>query len=212
MSRERKDDFQFEKAVVLAFHEGLDASTPDTIEQALAPFVAPDWHWRGMHPSHEQSGAAAVARVFWPPLRLALRPLQRRPDIFIAGLNEIGGQKTTWVVEMAISWGFSNGHGLASGTPCGSPCFAIASSIGSKAAGSSRPRCFATSRILQRLCKACAQRSHKNWDRTSWAGAAAFGPKSDSLVLALELRIRTFGQVQPPHFNRDGRLGRPGRR
>ena len=94
------DDFQAEKAVVRGYHDALDASTPATIEQALAQYVSPDWHWRGMHPFHEQHGPAAVARVFWTPLRNALKPLQRRPDIFIAGRNAIDGGKTVWVTEM----------------------------------------------------------------------------------------------------------------
>jgi hypothetical protein len=100
MSKVGQEDFQAEKEVVRAFHADLDASTPATIEQALSKYVAPDWHWRGMHPFHEQRGAAAVARVFWTPLRNAIKPLQRRPDIFIAGLNVIEGNKGVWVVEM----------------------------------------------------------------------------------------------------------------
>ena len=100
MSGTRREDFQVEKDLVRAFHDALDASTPDTIEQAISQFVTPDWHWRGMHPFHEQRGAAAVSRVFWTPLRNAIKPLQRRPDIFIAGLNVIDGSKSTWVVEM----------------------------------------------------------------------------------------------------------------
>jgi hypothetical protein len=100
MSEDRRTDFQAEKAVVRAFQDALDTSTPDTIEQAISPFVSADWHWRGMHPFHEQRGAAAVADVFWTPLRRALRPLQRRPDIFIAGLNQIDDFKSVWVVEM----------------------------------------------------------------------------------------------------------------
>jgi hypothetical protein len=100
MAEECRADFQLEKAVVRAFHAALDGSTPDTIEAALAPHVSPDWHWRGMHPFHEQHGLEAVARVFWTPLRHALKPLQRRPDIFIAGANEMDGSKSVWVVEM----------------------------------------------------------------------------------------------------------------
>ena len=95
-----KDDFQAEKTLVRDFHASLDTSSPDGIEQALSSFVAPDWHWRGMHPFHEQRGAAAVAQTFWTPLRKALKPIQRRPDIFIAGLNEIDDFRGTWVVEM----------------------------------------------------------------------------------------------------------------
>jgi hypothetical protein len=100
MAMKRRDDFQYEKELVRAFHEALDASTPHTLEVALSQFVAPDWHWRGMHPFNEQYGPAAVASVFWAPLRHSVRSLQRRPDIFIAGLNEIDGFESTWVVEM----------------------------------------------------------------------------------------------------------------
>jgi hypothetical protein len=100
MTDQHRDDFQAEKAVVRAFHAALDSSTPETIEQALSEFVSPDWHWRGMHPFHEQHGAAAVARVFWTPLRNALKPMQRRGDIFIAGANEIDRGNSIWVVEM----------------------------------------------------------------------------------------------------------------
>ena len=94
------DDFQAEKAVVRACHDALDAAAPDAIGDTLAQFVSPDWHWRGMHPFHEQRGAEAVARIFWGPLRNALRRMQRRPDIFIAGLNAIDGFESVWVVEM----------------------------------------------------------------------------------------------------------------
>ena len=100
MTKDRKDDFQAEKAVVRAFHDALDASTPATIDEAMARFVSPDWHWRGMHPFHEQRGPGAVARVFWTPLRSALKPLQRRPDIFIAGAHAIDQGKSVWVTEM----------------------------------------------------------------------------------------------------------------
>jgi hypothetical protein len=100
MTEKSRTDFQAEKTLVRAFNEAVDRSAPETIEEAISPFVAPDWHWRGMHPFHEQHGAAAVAHVFWAPLRAALRRLQRRPDIFIAGLNQIDDFKSVWLVEM----------------------------------------------------------------------------------------------------------------
>jgi hypothetical protein len=93
-------NFQAEKAIVRRFHDALDGSTPETIADVLSGFTAPEWHWRGMHPFHEQTGAQAVADAFWTPLRRAVRPIQRRPDIFIAGLNEIDGFQGVWVVEM----------------------------------------------------------------------------------------------------------------
>ena len=100
MAGEADVDFQAEKKLVRTFHAALDGSSPDTIEDTLGQFVTPDWLWRGMHPFHEQHGAAAVARQFWTPLRASIGPIQRRPDIFIAGLNEIDGSGSTWVVEM----------------------------------------------------------------------------------------------------------------
>ena len=100
MPQDRKTDFQAEKELVRAFQKALDGSPVERIEQSIAPFVSTDWLWRGMHPFHEQQGPEAVTRKFWAPLRQALKRLQRRPDIFIAGLNEIDGFNGTWVVEM----------------------------------------------------------------------------------------------------------------
>lgn len=93
-------DFQAEKHVVLGLHAALAASTPATAVSALHAYVAPDWHWRGMYPFHEQRGAEAVGKVFWAPLMTAFTRLQRRPDIFLAGLNQMDDFQSVWVVQM----------------------------------------------------------------------------------------------------------------
>jgi hypothetical protein len=93
-------DFQAEKALVAAHHAALAAATPDDAAAALARHTHPDWHWRGMCPFDERMGAEAVAGAFWTPLLSALTSLQRREDIFFAGLNEIDGFAGTWVVSM----------------------------------------------------------------------------------------------------------------
>ena len=93
-------DLQAEKRIVRAYHAELATATPDTVAAVLARHVAPDWHWRGMHPFHEQHGAAAVAAVFWQPFLAAMTRVQRRADIFMAGLNEIDGFEGRWVVQM----------------------------------------------------------------------------------------------------------------
>lgn len=93
-------DFQIEKQVVRAFHADLTTANPDTVADVLARHTAPDWHWRGMHPFNEQHGPPAVAESFWKPLLTAMTRVQRRPDIFMAGLNEIDGFQGRWVVEM----------------------------------------------------------------------------------------------------------------
>ena len=93
-------DFQAEKALVAAHHAALAAANPGDAAAALARHTHPDWHWRGMCPFDEKTGAEAVAEAFWTPLLTALTSLQRREDIFFAGLNEIDGFTGTWVVSM----------------------------------------------------------------------------------------------------------------
>ena len=93
-------DFQAEKQVVRAYHDELARADAASVAGVLAKYTAPDWHWRGMHPFNEQHGATAVAKVFWAPYLAAMTRVQRRPDIFMAGLNEIDGFKSVWVVQM----------------------------------------------------------------------------------------------------------------
>lgn len=93
-------DFQTEKQLVLDFYAALDSAPAGGVAQAMAGFVAPDYLWRGYHPFHEQTGAEAVAKLFWEPLRGALLHLQRRMDVFMAGRNAIDGGETVWVASM----------------------------------------------------------------------------------------------------------------
>ncbi len=93
-------DFQTQKAVVRAHYAALAKATPETAAAVLAERTSPDWLWRGMHPFHEQSGAAAVAAAFWTPFLGAMHSVQRRQDIFFAGLNEIDDFRSVWVVSM----------------------------------------------------------------------------------------------------------------
>ncbi|MEM7243195.1 MAG: nuclear transport factor 2 family protein, partial [Pseudomonadota bacterium] len=86
--------FQSAKKLVRSFHKMLakDASG------AIATYLSPDCIWRGFHPfgilTRDQ-----IAPDFWVPLQSAIRPMQRREDIFFAGDNSLdaGG---VWVVSM----------------------------------------------------------------------------------------------------------------
>ncbi len=98
-------DFQVEKDVVRAHHAAIARANADTIAAALAERTAPDWLWRGMHPFREQRGADAVARGFWSHFCHAMTRLQRRPDIFMGGLNQIDGFRSVWVVSMGLLMG-----------------------------------------------------------------------------------------------------------
>ena len=93
-------DLQSAKQLVLQANAALDAAGPDGVDEALAPFVTADYRWRGMHPFHELSGLVEVAKVFWSPLKTAMGPMQRRPDLFLAGMNQLDDWSSLWVVEM----------------------------------------------------------------------------------------------------------------
>jgi predicted ester cyclase len=92
--------FQAEKALVRAHYDALSKATSETVVDILAERTSPDWHWRGMHPFHEQHGAGAVGEVFWSPFLSSIKRVQRRQDIFIAGRNEIDGFNSVWVISM----------------------------------------------------------------------------------------------------------------
>ena len=106
-------DFQIQKAVVRAHHAAIEGATAENVAEALSKHMSPDWHWRGMHPFHEQRGALAVARAFWAPILSAMTPLRRRPDVFLAGLNEIDGFSSVWVVSMGHLMGLFDRPWLA---------------------------------------------------------------------------------------------------
>ncbi len=92
--------FHAEKSLIRAHHAALLDATAETVASILAAHTHADWHWRGMHPWHEQQGAEAVARAFWQPFLRSMSRVQRREDIFLAGHNQIDGFQSVWVVSM----------------------------------------------------------------------------------------------------------------
>ena len=93
-------DFRSEKSMVLDYYRELDSAEPGSIETAIEQHCEDDYCWRGMHPFHVQSGAAAVAAVFWEPFRAAFRHVQRRQDAFFAGRNDAREDEGAWVCSM----------------------------------------------------------------------------------------------------------------
>ena len=92
--------FQTEKDLVCAHHAAITTATSATVAKQMAQHTSPDWHWRGYHPFHEQCGADAVAASFWAPFLTAMSRVQRRQDVFFAGLNQIDQGASVWVVSM----------------------------------------------------------------------------------------------------------------
>jgi len=93
-------EFQKNKLLVQEYYKALDAAEGDAINPVIEAYTADDYLWRGMHPFYEQHSADAVADVFWKPFREAFTSIQRRQDVFMAGLNDVDGGKTEWVCSM----------------------------------------------------------------------------------------------------------------
>jgi hypothetical protein len=93
-------DLQAAKAAVRAYLEDMAGARPETAAAVIAAHVAPDYRWRGMHPFNEQTGAAAVAETFWSPFLSAFAPVQRRTDVFVAGVNHAQDDDGLWVLSM----------------------------------------------------------------------------------------------------------------
>ncbi len=88
------------KAVSQTYAAALEAASAQTVASVLSEHLAPDCRWYGMHPFHEQTGPAAIAGTFWEPFLTSFSRVQRREDIFFAGLNEIDGFSSTWTCSM----------------------------------------------------------------------------------------------------------------
>ncbi len=93
-------DIQSAKNLVRDLHRDFDTAKTDDLTDALAKYVSQTYVWRGIHPFYEHYGAGDVVTHFWRPLRQALAHLQRREDIFFAGLNNCDDGKSLWVVSM----------------------------------------------------------------------------------------------------------------
>jgi predicted ester cyclase len=105
-------DFQKNKSLVQEYYKALDAATGDDISAVINAYTAGDYLWRGMHPFYEQHSAKDVADVFWKPFRESFTSIQRRQDVFMAGLNDVDGGKSEWVCSMGHMLGLFDNNWL----------------------------------------------------------------------------------------------------
>ena len=93
-------NFQGAKKCVLEYHAHLDSTQGEDITSVIKKYTSSNYTWRGMHPFNVKNGANAVAKDFWVPFKESFTSIQRRADIFFAGLNEIDNFDTQWVCQM----------------------------------------------------------------------------------------------------------------
>ena len=91
---------QAAKATVLRHNSACDAADAANLLDSMRLSLDAGCLWRGLHPFHEQQGPEAIYSVFWQPFRQAFVHLQRRADVFLAGLNDIDDGASVWTCEM----------------------------------------------------------------------------------------------------------------
>lgn len=98
---------QSAKKLVLDYCNKFDAASTSQLESTLRNFTQESYQWRGVYPFHRLHGEKSVVELFWIPLRKAFSALQRRPDVFLAGFNDLthatqqDNHKTdAWVCQM----------------------------------------------------------------------------------------------------------------
>ena len=94
------NNFQREKSVIRAYMDAFDSADICDLETTLASLTTSNYHWRGMHPFYEETGASNVVTEFWHPLKKSLTSLQRREDIFFAGQNIYAQDGEVWTCSM----------------------------------------------------------------------------------------------------------------
>ena len=89
---------QQNKELVLEYYEALERADQDNVADVLAMYMSDTCHWHGVHPFNEQVGSKAVAGTFWKPFMHAFKNIQRRQDVFMAGVS--GNDGANWVTSM----------------------------------------------------------------------------------------------------------------
>ena len=90
--------YQEHKTLILNYYRELEDANLDTVGKVVQKYAAPDIHWYGVHPFHEQHGSEAIVETFWRPFLSSWSHVQRRQDVFFAGTSEI--DNTDWVISM----------------------------------------------------------------------------------------------------------------
>ena len=87
--------FQEQKKIVRKFLDAFEAADAQNVEKNLKKFVNEGYIFKGYEPYGGETGVSfeKSCEMFWRPILKAVKSLQRREDIFIAGRNRQGVQK-----------------------------------------------------------------------------------------------------------------------
>jgi predicted ester cyclase len=97
--------YQAVKKLVREYFYALEQCAPDETSKVLGRYMSDKYSWEGVYPFMNKTGTTNVAKAFWKPLKESLSHMQRRQDVFMAGMATDG---KTWVMSMGQLMGIFN--------------------------------------------------------------------------------------------------------
>lgn len=101
-------DFQQEKKLVLEYFESIKNANNENLIDTITKYTSSDFKMRCTHPFNELTGAQEIGNNLWMPIKNSFTPIQRRMDIFYAGINSLDNQEGKWVTSMGHLMGVFN--------------------------------------------------------------------------------------------------------
>ena len=93
-------NLQNEKKIVLDYFNDVDNCKNEDLAEIISNHTSENFHMRCTHPFNEIKGPENVANQLWLPIRDSFKPIQRRLDIFYAGINSLEENQDVWISSM----------------------------------------------------------------------------------------------------------------
>ena len=94
------------KLIATDFFLELESAAIDDVQTVLEAYCAPQYQCYVSYPWRKVDSIADMADSVWKPVRQSLQSLQRRQDVFFAGIN--AADQSTWVVSMGHFLGLND--------------------------------------------------------------------------------------------------------
>ena len=101
-------NLQKEKTVVLNFLKDIDNSPKENLQEVISNHTSDGFKMLCTHPFNELSGSINIANNLWAPIKDSFTPIQRRLDIFYAGINSLNENNDVWISSMGHLMGVFN--------------------------------------------------------------------------------------------------------
>ena len=93
-------DFKDEKKLVLEYFTSINEAESENLIDIISKYTSDEFKMKCTHPFNELIGANQVANNLWVPIKNSFEPVQRRMDIFYAGINSLDNNEGKWVTSM----------------------------------------------------------------------------------------------------------------